>query len=310
MLKPLLNEQSFLNSDIYSNFRTLICSERILLSNTYFRFNEMDLRPLLAGSLAANWNEDENMFIPEQNFLMTILQDTGALSILHPKETSKLKECISALVPEKELLIIQQGAIVGEQTFYTDMCIYNNGNKVVTSVIREGFEGFNFELTSDNFASYQIAFDQKVLLVKSDYLTNLFDRPSQFDFLKNIHNKSLREDLQTIKQQMFNHVNSYLTLSVKNTDELPTFIALKLCGPICWYFNRFIQSCLGLHSKYSCFETEQLNTIKSLSISSAQTRNMGLKLSRSQKDKDRIALEKLIHHLIKQIDTLSSLIIN
>lgn len=311
MLNLTQSEHDFLNSEIYANFRSLICSERILISNVYFRFNKLDLRPLLAGCLICKWDESEKMFMPEKNMFNTILLNGGALEIVKPISILDLQNYVGKLRPKKDLIIAQQGALVNEHKLYTDMCIYNDGNKQLVSIIREGLEGFNFDLTKENFDAHQLAHDKEIKLIHSEALYTILKSSNElFEVLKNEHNESIKINLSEVKLKMKEHVSSNLSITIDNPDELPTFIALKLCGPVCWYFNRFVQSCLGLHAMNSCFQHEQLELIENINIISAKTRNMGLKLSRSQKDKDRISLEKLINTLIDQIEFLDALLIH
>ena len=305
-------EREFLNSDIYSHFRSLICSERILLANVYFRFAEVDLRPLLAGCLDCSWDEKSEMFFPQTGNLKETLISYAALAIKEAKSTEDLNEFILALGPTQELLICHQGAVVGGQTFYTDMCVYNQSpSESLVSIIREGMEGFNFKLTSQHLDAQQIAFNQEVFILKQEKLVGLFeDVYSLISTFQNKHNKSIEGDLESIKKVMYSHVSQMTTISNVDTELLPTYIALKLCGPICWYFNRFVQSCYGLHDLSKCFTSEQLSYIEKIEELSGKTRNMGLKLSRSQRDKDKEKLVIFITDLINHIDSLNQLIIS
>lgn len=202
MLKTIQNDKNFLNSDIYASFRSLICSERIFLSNVYFRFNELDLRELMAGCLVCNWNEDEQMFIPDQNLFNQMLLEAGALGFERPNSIQEFKQAVLNLRPNLDLLIAQQGALVNGQKLYTDMCIFYDGHKYFVSIIREGLEGFNFDLTQQNYDAYELAFDKDIKIVRREKLEEFFKNKNLFfEKLKTAHNKSVDQNLLEIKKE-------------------------------------------------------------------------------------------------------------
>lgn len=307
-------QPNFLSHNYYQEVRTLICNERIKLANIYLRFGSVDCRFLLAGSANSKWSVINEQFQVERTIFDSFLTEQLVQKEVRVADSSNLVEVVKRMTKEEELVLVQQGDSINGNLLLTEICLFKNYNSdLVFSELREGREGFDFVLEEQELKRrFEFAERKSVFVVNNKNLKSLDSNIQPFKrYLLGLHNESLSIDFEFVAKAMRDlimernkNVNNY----VSNLDNLPTFFALKYCGPICWYFNRIVQSVYGLNKKFSCFTDQQLNLAQVISNQSQVCRNIGLMVGKADSSKKIfVRLQNGIEKLITMTSDLSKL---
>jgi hypothetical protein len=305
---------TFLSDEYYQQVRTLICHERVLLANAYLRFDGSDCRFLLTGAAQAVWNEQEQQLLPEVPLFYDLLKEFGALREVPISNPDTLPDFLATLEPDGELCFLQQGDQIGGDHVLTEVCLYpSSPGGLLLSELRQGREGFDFPVDHEELIRRFRLAERKsgYLLNRKALVSSIKTLDQRKAFLLGRHNQSLRFDdskMETLLRELISERSKEVGSLMGKGDQLPTYFALKYCGPICWYFNRIVQSVLGLHSAFSCFTADQLELIKRVDQQSQVCRNLGLIVGRKENSEKELGrLTKALDRLILQTRELQKL---